>query len=207
MMRKSKYNIEDMVASITDENRHPAVDWGPDVGKEILPPELFYGTGDATLPLGDGRCIIAHICNDIGAWGKGFVMPLAKRYPEAEAQYRAWHRRKTDPSFALGQVQFVEVAAQVWVANMIGQHGISRRGSTPPIRYDALRECLSHVRTFAHEHKADIQMPRIGCGLAGGDWKIVSKIVEEELVLRGLYVLVLDLPAKETVILEKPKDD
>ena len=196
-MRKSNYNIEDMVASIMDENRHPEVDWGPAVGREILPPELFYGTGDATLPTGGGRYVIIHLCNDIGAWGKGFVVPLAKRYPEAEAEYRAWYRRKTDPPFALGQVQFVEVATQVWVANMVGQHGIGRRGPTPPIWYDALRECLGRVRAFAQEHKADIQMPRIGCGLAGGDWEIVSKIVEEELVLRGLAVLVLDLPTKD----------
>ena len=195
-MNKSQYNTEDMIALITDENQHPEFDWGLDIGKEILPPELFYGTGDATLPVGTSPCIIAHICNDIGAWGKGFVMPLAKRYPAAEIQYREWYRRKTAPPFELGQVQFVEVTSQVWVANMIGQHGIRRRGSEPPIRYDALRECLSRVRLFAQEHKADVQMPRIGCGLAGGKWEIISKIVEEELVLPGLSVLVLDLPIK-----------
>ena len=40
-------------------------------------------------------------------------------------------------------------------------------------------------------------MPRIGCGLAGGDWEVVSKIVEEELVLPGLAVMVLDPPTKD----------
>ncbi len=53
--------------SQTDEDTYPAFDWGPEVGQENLPPQIFYGTGDATLPLGTGRCIIAHICNDIGA--------------------------------------------------------------------------------------------------------------------------------------------
>ena len=194
-MRRSKYTIEELLAGVTDENIHPAVDWGPDVGKEILPPELFYGTGDATLRMGEGPCIIAHICNDIGGWGKGFVQPLGRRYPEAEAQYRAWFRRKTDPPFALGQVQFVEVAGQVWVANMIAQHGIGRQGPTPPLRYEALRKCLRSARAFAQAQNAFVQMPRIGCGLAGGNWEEVSKIVEEELVSHGLFVLVLDLPA------------
>ena len=196
-MRKSEYNIEEMIASITDENRHPEVNWGPAVGREVLPPELFYGTGDATLPTGEGRYVIAHLCNDIGVWGRGFVVALARRYPNAEAEYRAWSRRKADPPFVLGQVQFVEVAAQTWVANMIGQHGIGRRGPTTPIRYDAVRECLGRVRAFAQERKATIQMPRIGCGLAGGDWEVVSKIVEEELVLPGLAVMVLDPPTKD----------
>lgn len=194
-MRKSKYDIDELMDKVTDENMHPAFDWGPDVGREILPPEIVYSTGDATLPLGTGRCIIAHICNDIGAWGRGFVVPLGRRFPEAQAQYRAWHHRKTDPPFALGQVQFVAVRADVWVANMIGQHGIYTQGDTPPIRYDALRECLGRVRAFALAEKAAVQMPRFGCGLAGGDWEIVSQIIEEELVQHGLTVTVLDKPA------------
>ena len=31
----TRYNIDDMVATITEENRHPAVDWGPRVGNEV----------------------------------------------------------------------------------------------------------------------------------------------------------------------------
>ena len=144
--------------------------------------------------VGARRCIIAHICNDIGSWGKGFVVPLGRRFPEVEAQYRAWHRRKTDPPFALGQVQFVPVRAEVWVANMIGQHGIYRQGSVPPIRYEALRECLGRVRAFALAENASVQMPRIGCGLAGGDWEVISQIIKDELVQQGVTVTVLDLP-------------
>lgn len=156
--------------------------------------EIVYAVGDATLPQGQGPGIIAHVCNDIGQWGKGFVLPLGKRYPDAEKQYREWFQQK-DPPFALGWVQFVQVAPELWVANMIGQRGIARRGGLPPVRYDALREFLRCVGEFALEHKAYVQMPRIGCGLAGGKWEEVSKVVEEELVSHGLFVLVLDLPA------------
>ena len=155
---------------------------------------LSYGTGDATLPQGHEPCIIAHICNDIGQWGKGFVLPLGKRYPDAEKAYREWAKRKTEPPFVLGQVQFVVVAPQFWVANMIGQHGIFRRGGEPPIRYDALRECLSSVRAFATEHQAYVQMPRIGCGLAGGTWEEICPTIEEELIANGVSVNVYDLP-------------
>ena len=31
----TRYNIEEMVATITPENMHTAIDWGPPVGKEI----------------------------------------------------------------------------------------------------------------------------------------------------------------------------
>ena len=157
--------------------------------------EICYGIGDATLPQGHGPGVIAHICNDIGQWGKGFVLPLGKRYPDAEKQYREWYARKLDPPFALGQVQFVEVAPELWVANMIGQHGIARCGGLPPVRYDAIRGCLQQVRAFALEQQAYVQMPRIGCGLAGGIWDEVCPIIEAELTANGILVSVYDLPA------------
>ncbi len=33
--RTSKYTLEEMLAGITDDNMHEAVDWGAPVGKEI----------------------------------------------------------------------------------------------------------------------------------------------------------------------------
>ena len=32
---EDKPTLEDLVARITDENRHPEVDWGEPVGKEV----------------------------------------------------------------------------------------------------------------------------------------------------------------------------
>lgn len=77
---------------------------------------------------------------------------------------------------------------------MIGQHGISRRSALPPVRYKAIRGCLQQVRAFALEQQAYVQMPRIGCGLAGGRWEEVSLTVEEELAANKVQVVVYDLP-------------
>ena len=156
--------------------------------------EILYALGDATLPMNSGPAIIAHICNDLRQWGTGFVLPLGKCYPEAETAYREWANRKTDPPFALGQVQFVEVAPKLWVANMIGQRGLSRRGELPLVRYDALRACLRSVCMFSMKRQASVQMPRIGCGLAGGRWEEVCPIIEAELTANGILVSVYDLP-------------
>ena len=43
---------------------------------------IAYTTGDATAPEGDGPKIIVHVCNDVGGWGRGFVMAISKRWPE-----------------------------------------------------------------------------------------------------------------------------
>lgn len=35
--------------------------------------------GDATRPDTDGPVIIVHVCNDVGGWGRGFVVAISKR--------------------------------------------------------------------------------------------------------------------------------
>jgi O-acetyl-ADP-ribose deacetylase (regulator of RNase III) len=149
--------------------------------------------GDATLPLEEGT-VIAHVCNDIGGWGAGFVVPLGNRYPNARQRYYEWSKGEDENlPFSLGNVQFVHVERWVFVANMIGQRGIFSENGEPPIRYDAIRECLQKVRAFCKEHNFNVQMPKIGSGLAGGDWAIISQIVREELSDKGIDVTVLTI--------------
>lgn len=139
--------------------------------------------------------IIVHVCNDVGGWGRGFVVALSRRWPEPEQQYRAWHRGKLSQPFALGEVQFVSVAPDISVANLIGQRGLKTHQRTPPVRYDAIRLGLRSVAAFASARSASVHMPRIGCGLAGGRWEEIEPIIREELLARGVAVIVYDLPA------------
>ena len=152
---------------------------------------IQYVTGDATTTSGPGPKIIAHIYNDIGGWGKGFVMAISKKWKEPEQQYREWFASQKD--FSLGGVQFVPVGGEIWVANIIGQRDV--RGSSdglPPIRYDALGEGLEKVGQFAAEHGATVHMPRIGCGLAGGTWEEVEPLIIRHLSDQKVPVTVYD---------------
>ena len=74
---------------------------------------IKYVVGDATAPQGESKKIICHICNDLGAWGAGFVLALSK------------------------------------------------------------------VNVVAERIGATLHMPRIGCGLAGGEWDAVQAVIEE----------------------------
>ncbi|PLW69539.1 Appr-1-p processing protein [Streptomyces sp. SCUT-3] len=148
--------------------------------------------GDATCPLAGGQKIIAHICNDRGGWGRGFVVALSRRWPEPEREYRRWHRGRAGNDFALGAVQLVRVRPDVQVANMVAQHGMKTGSSGPPIRYDAVEQCLRTVADHALAHGASVHMPRIGCGLAGGRWELIGPIVERTLCARGVAVTVYD---------------
>jgi len=154
--------------------------------------QITYLKGDATIPQSAGQCIICHICNDVGGWGKGFVLAISKRWPEPEARYREWYRERRANDFGLGVVQFVKVEASVWVANLIGQRGVRSVQGVPPIRYEAIEDGLGRVARFAAEHRASVHMPRIGCGLAGGTWDRIEPLIAKAFSEFGLHVTVYD---------------
>ena len=92
----------------------------------------------------------------------------------------------------LSWVQFVQVENEIWVANMIGQHGIKRTKKGPPIRYNAVEKCLGKVVKKAVEIEASIHMPRLGCGLAGGKWEEIEPIIVRKLCSKDISVYVYD---------------
>lgn len=114
-----------------------------------------------------------------------------------EQRYRAWHRSEEELPFALGEVQFVQVAEDTWIANMIAQRDVRTINGIPPIRYNALRKALQRVAEEANRIGASIHMPRIGCGLAGGTWDEVGTIVQQELADKGIAVTVYDFPTAQ----------
>lgn len=97
---------------------------------------IQYLKGDATNPIGDDHRVIVHVCNDLGKWGKGFVLAISKHWPKPEQVYK--DSFKQEPKPLLGDVQFVQVDESLTVVNIIGQHGVrSPRSKTAlaPIRY------------------------------------------------------------------------
>jgi O-acetyl-ADP-ribose deacetylase (regulator of RNase III) len=153
---------------------------------------IHYLKGDATSPQAPGEKFIAHICNDLGGWGKGFVLAISQRWETPEAAYRAWHRDRANNDFALGNIQVVQVGSYIHVANMIAQQGMKTGSDGPPIRYEALEECLKKLADKALELNASVHMPRIGTGLAGGKWERIEPIIMETLVAKGIKTYVYD---------------
>ena len=172
--------------------------------------QIKYTQGDATQPIGEGTKIIAHVCNDIGGWGRGFVMAISNKWKRPEKEYRNWAMAKTfrpnewvevqhmnnsddESSFELGHVQFVKVEEDIWIANMIAQRDVRKsKDGTPPIRYDAVRKSLARVSAFAKRQQASVHMPRIGCGLAGGKWEEIEPLINEQLIVNEVEVVVYD---------------
>lgn len=154
------------------------------------------------LAIGDATIIqkfqvIAHVVNDVGKWGAGFSGVLEKRYPGLGADYR---RRLAElvagrePVLGRCLVTRLTNVSNVCVVHMIAQHGVRSKENPKPINYDALRLCLRRLGTDAQKGRvASIQMPKIGAGLAGGDWSIILPIIISELENLPIPVTIYEL--------------
>ena len=164
---------------------------------------IHYVLGDATKPSlhGHDGVVIAHVCNNVGAWGAGFVVPLAEAFPLSELEYHRWrHDWMTSglgQPFQLGEIQFVWGNDNVRVLNMIAQDHLPTRTRRMALSYGALRRTLLAGARAMAEFDAAMVMPRIGCGIAGGDWEKVEEIIVDTVCdLHGVPVYVYDLPKK-----------
>jgi O-acetyl-ADP-ribose deacetylase (regulator of RNase III) len=65
------------------------------------------------------------------------------------------------------------------VANAVTQKNFGRSGRY--VSYDAVRLVMQRANVLCKAGGiTEIAMPKIGAGLAGGDWDIIAQIIEEE---------------------------
>ena len=174
--------------------------------------KIHYIIGDATLPIetdAENRLIV-HCCNSLGAWGAGFVVPLGNRYPLAKEGYKKYIDENKGISI-LGEVNEVKVADNIYVENLIGQSFLYKKPNGEiPCDYNAIetgfhniiRKWFSYSSTI-HKVKQNfsIHMPRIGCGLAGGDWKTIENIIYKTFIdIADVDVYVYDLKEQKDTI-------
>jgi O-acetyl-ADP-ribose deacetylase (regulator of RNase III) len=160
--------------------------------------QIHYVIGDATDPLSTGPRVLAHGCNDVGAWGAGFTRALSNRWPHVENEYdrliRALPRSERGGKVA----DLVQVETTLWVAHIVTQQGLIDRHNPTPVKYDWIERGLNTLGRIAPNlaptEQVTIHMPRIGCGLGGGKWEMVEPLVQKYLCGAGLDVYVYDLP-------------
>jgi O-acetyl-ADP-ribose deacetylase (regulator of RNase III) len=140
--------------------------------------------------------IIVHGCNCQGVMGGGIALEIRNTFPRVFQEYRKKFEA-VDPvtsmnhfdGLRLGDIQPVQVEDDKWIVNAMTQWdcGHGRRY----VDYDAVARCFEKVRSFTEDlnHVRELQnqpalpvlFPMIGAGLAGGNWKIISTIIDEEL--------------------------
>jgi O-acetyl-ADP-ribose deacetylase (regulator of RNase III) len=121
--------------------------------------------------------ILAHQVNCKGVMGAGLAKFIKAKYPRTFAEYKK-QIRIVGPDNILGRCHVVKESDR-YIANLFGQYAYSVGKSHTD--YEALEMAFMSLRDFA-ESKAlrTIAIPyNLGCGLAGGNWDVVSAIIDK----------------------------
>lgn len=145
-------------------------------------------TGDLIHEADHGQLdLIVHGCNCFCTMGAGIAKQIRDRWPEA---YEADLKTVKGDRSKLGTCSYAKlvktkVGSPLQIVNAYTQfnYGRNRRN----VDYDAVQACMRYISGITPPD-VRIGMPRIGCGLAGGDWDIVYDIIREELDVQDVTV-------------------
>lgn len=139
-------------------------------------------TGDL---LRDGKGVLCHQVNYQGVMGAGIAWAIREKLltPSQYAEYVNLCMEKG--AGLLDTVQFLD-CGEVIVANMFCQndfvipdHPVLLLSGGTLTNYTAMRLCFEQVKHKALWAGVPVSIPGyIGCGIAGGDWRAVKKIID-----------------------------
>lgn len=127
---------------------------------------------------------ILHGCNAQGVMGSGVAKAIRDKYPSAFSVYRYQYERGL---MALGAVTYAEQDDGKTIINAVTQEFYGRGSSKVYVSYTAINEALARISWWLScrqysESLPYVAMPKIGAGLGGGDWEIISEIIEQKAV-------------------------
>ena len=132
----------------------------------------------------DSNCdYICHQVNCQGVMGSGIAKQIRERWPEVYDAYREKHERYMRAGLSeldmLGELGVVYIAERdCFVINMYTQRKYGYDGKRYT-SYDTFADCLNQISGFVPDGYT-IGFPKnIGCGLGGGNWKVISALIEE----------------------------
>jgi len=123
--------------------------------------------------------VICHQVNCLYVAGAGLAKQIKEAYPN-------WYLYYTNTVATLGDISLYTPTQSLTIVNMYSQnkYGTEKRETN----YSAFGSCL--VKIWQEVKGNEIYFPYgIGCGLGGGDWNIISQLIED--VFPNAYIVQL----------------
>lgn len=123
--------------------------------------------------------LILHGCNSKGVMGSGVARLVREQFPGTYEAYQLWCSK----GFRLGQYLAVPERGKVFINAVTQQEygKVAEQLGPNPVRYvsyDAVAEIMHSLNKVYTG--STIAMPMIGAALGGGDWAVISAIIESE---------------------------
>lgn len=129
---------------------------------------------------------LIHGCNSKGVMGSGVAKVLREKYPRA---YQDYNDSYNSYGLELGTIIVSVQDDGKVIHNAITQKDYGRRDDRIYVSYWAIAEAFRKINSWGIK---EIAMPKIGAGLANGDWNVISAIIENTLIDTKPFVYVLE---------------
>lgn len=160
---------------------------------------VSYRVGDLIQAAKSGKVsAIAHGCNCFNTMKSGIAPEIAKAFPEA---WRADQETTKGDRGKLGYVSYsFNTGHNLHVFNLYSQYGYwNRKKGIMDLNYEALDHALWVMKSKLDwicyndypPEEFSVGIPKIGAGLAGGDWGIIEPMIKKHLGHFNTVVYVL----------------
>lgn len=132
--------------------------------------------------------MLLHGCNCFNCMGGGIAKIIAKKFPKVE---EADDHTISGDINKLGNCSIVEVGINKWIMNCYTQYEMyndkHKKNGTTPFSYLAWENILREIQKGLHP-EVTLYMPKIGAGLAGGDWNKIEALLKSHTANRQVYI-------------------
>lgn len=153
--------------------------------------QIFNSKGDILVPTSyldskhhSEHVLIVHGCNALGVMGAGLALQVKAKSPKAFTVYEEACNTAVDKHLLLGTYTHArDLEANLTIINAILQLNVGKHKRQ--VNYEAVARVFERIADVMTEHSDRdfyLAIPKnLGCGLAGGNWNIVSTIILETL--------------------------
>ena len=146
--------------------------------------------------------VLLHQVNCLGIADGGIAKEFKDRFPEWFDAYSGFcETGPEDRRNLLGRIHFFKIGQDTVICSAFGQYDISKRRTATD--YGAWKAILTSLRRKFEEINAngmnwEIRAPYgIGCGLGGGDWRIMRGMIDDEFAESPVRFVLYRLPTEK----------
>ena len=153
---------------------------------------MKYVNGDLIELAKDGKYdVIIHGCNCFNTMGAGVAKGIAKEFPEA---YQADRETISGDDTKLGTITYATIYTKankkLVVINAYTQYNFGREDGVTYVKYHAIMKAFKKVKESFGNQGLRFGIPKIGSGLAGGNWVIIEHIIKNSMINEDVEVVV-----------------
>jgi len=119
---------------------------------------------------------IAHGVNCQNVMGSGVAKALYTRFPEVKEVYHRYCKFSASPEYLLGELVPTDLKGDKVIFNLFTQLNYGYDGKKY-VNYYSVAKCLALIAKWGITDK--IAIPKIGCGLAGGNWEFMEQLIND----------------------------